>query len=75
MLRYCGQKDYGGLVQYFSEEISNLAKVGYDFVAMTGKTPHIVFDNLQSRSPIPLACMLEAACRATQRTGYHSSAC
>ncbi|HAF02211.1 MAG TPA: aspartate racemase, partial [Spartobacteria bacterium] len=32
-------------------------------------TPHIVFDDLQPRSPIPLISIVEAACKAAQARG------
>ena len=34
--------------------ITNLAAGGAQVVAMTGNTPHIVFDELSANSPVPL---------------------
>lgn len=70
ILHYCQQKDYAGLIQYISEGIHNLAATGCDFAAMTGNTPHIVFDQLQDRSPIPLISMPVTTCQAACRAGY-----
>lgn len=54
VLSYCGQKDFAGLTAYLATGITNLAAGGAQVVAMTGNTPHIVFDELSATSPVPL---------------------
>ena len=54
VLSYCRQKDYTGLTAYLTKGITNLAAGGAQVVAMTGNTPHIVFDELSEKSPVPL---------------------
>lgn len=54
VLSYCGQKDYAGLMAYLDKGIANLVAGGAQVVAMTGNTPHIVFDELSANSPVPL---------------------
>ena len=54
VLSYCGQKDYAGLTAYLDKGITNLVAGGAQVVAMTGNTPHIVFDELSEKSPVPL---------------------
>ena len=54
VLSYCGQKDYAGLTAYLATGITNLVAGGAQVVAMTGNTPHIVFDELSANSPVPL---------------------
>ena len=54
VLSYCRQKDYAGLTAYLATGITNLAAGGAQVVAMTGNTPHIVFDELSATSPVPL---------------------
>lgn len=71
VLQYCREKDMKGLIGYVSDGIANLAAAGCDFAALSGNTPHIVFDELQARSPIPLVSMPAAACGAAQKAGYH----
>lgn len=51
---YCGQKDYAGLTAYLDKGITNLVAGGAQVVAMTGNTPHIVFDKLSEKSHVPL---------------------
>ena len=41
-------------------EIERLARAGADFGALAANTPHIVFDELQRRSRIPLLSIVEA---------------
>ena len=41
-------------------EVEKLRKAGADFGALTANTPHIVFDELQQRSALPLISIVEA---------------
>lgn len=52
VLSYCGQKDYAGLMAYLDKGIANLVAGGAQVVAMTGNTPHIVFDKLSEKSHV-----------------------
>lgn len=71
VLQFCQQKNYEGLIDYVSRGIANLAAAGCDFAALTGNTPHIVFDQIQKRASIPLVSMPAASCQAAQHAGYH----
>jgi len=51
--------DRPALVEYLLTSIRRLAGAGVDFVAMTANTPHLVFDELASRSPVPLLSIVE----------------
>ena len=53
VLSYCGQKDYAGLMAYLDKGIANLVAGGAQVVAMTGNTPHNVFDKLSEKSHVP----------------------
>ena len=52
-----------------AEEIERLARAGADFGALASNTPHIVFDELRRRSPIPLISIVESTCNAAQVLG------
>lgn len=67
VLAMCDKKDYKALIDYLMVAINNLQASGAEFAALTGNTPHIVFDELQSRSPIPLVSIIETACAETMR--------
>lgn len=69
VLDFCGRKDYGGLLAYLLRAVESLAAAGSECAALTGNTPHIVFPELQARSPIPLVSMPEAACLEAERLG------
>jgi aspartate racemase len=62
-------KDRGALVEYLLESVQRLAAARVDFVALTANTPHVVFDELSRRSPIPLLSIVEACAHEAQRRG------
>ena len=61
VLGFCEQGDLDGLAEYLLRGFENLAGSGAEFATLTGITPHIVFDQLEARSPIPLVSMVDAA--------------
>jgi aspartate racemase len=63
------ETDRGALVEYLLESVLRLAAGGVDFVALTANTPHVVFDELAERSPIPLLSIVEACAREAERHG------
>ncbi len=69
ILSFCQRKDYSGLTDYISRSIRNLAAGGAEIGALTGNTPHIVFEELQRRSPIPLVSIVDTACQAAKSMG------
>jgi aspartate racemase len=58
--------DHAGLVDYIVGSLKRLAGAGVDFAAITANTPHMVFDEIAPRSPIPLISIVEA-CAATAK--------
>lgn len=63
------QRDLPGLVDYLSESVERLYRAGCEFAAMAANTPHIVFDELSTRSPIPLVSIVETTAREAQDRG------
>ncbi len=61
--------DLAALTDYLLASLRRLAGAGVDFVAMTANTPHIVFDELAARSPVPLVSIVEACAQEAQRRG------
>jgi aspartate racemase len=61
--------DRPGLIEYLLASLHRLAGAGVDFAAMTANTPHIVFDELASRSPVPLVSIVEVCAEEAQRRG------
>jgi aspartate racemase len=50
-------------------EVERLARAGADFGLMASNTPHIVFDEVQRRSSMPLLSIVQAACDAAKALG------
>jgi len=63
------EHDRPKLVEYLLESTQRLANAGCDFGAMAANTPHVVFDDLVARSPIPLVSIVEAAAEEAKRRG------
>ncbi len=57
------------LTRYLATGFDHLARAGADFGLMAANTPHIVFDQVQRRSPIPLLSIVEATCEEVKRRG------
>jgi aspartate racemase len=54
------------LTDYLVGEMERLARAGADFGALASNTPHIVFDQIRERSPIPLISIVESTREAAQ---------
>jgi aspartate racemase len=82
--------DRAGAARYLSAEVEKLARAGADFALLSANTPHIVFDEVERRSDIPLISIVRATCdeakalglkrlglfatRFTARAGFYSAA-
>ncbi|HEX6862727.1 MAG TPA: amino acid racemase [Thermoanaerobaculia bacterium] len=53
------ETDRPALIEYLLASLRRLAGAGVGFAAMTANTPHIVFDDLAARSPVPLLSIVE----------------
>jgi len=58
-----------GLIQYLVEELEKLARAGAQFGLIAANTPHLVFDELQHVSPIPLISIVDATAKVAKRLG------
>jgi aspartate racemase len=58
--------DLSGATKFLVEEIEKLARAGADFGLISANTPHLVFDEVQAESPIPLISIVEATCAAAK---------
>lgn len=63
------QNDRPGLVDYLGDSVERLYRAGCTFAAMAANTPHIVFDELSARSPIPLLSIVETTAREARARG------
>lgn len=63
------EHDRPALIEYLSESLARLAAAGADFAAMAANTPHVVFDDLVARSPIPVLSIVESCADEAARRG------
>jgi aspartate racemase len=63
------ERDRPALTEYLLASLGRLAGAGVDFAVMTANTPHIVFDDLAARSPVPLVSIVEVCAREARRRG------
>lgn len=61
--------DRNALADYLSASIDRLARAGADFAAITANMPHLVFDTVSKRSPIPLISIVATCAKEAQRRG------
>jgi aspartate racemase len=66
MIEWMTAGELAKVTNYLSDAIDKLRLAGADLAALTANTPHIVFDELQARSALPLISIVEAACDKVQ---------
>ena len=65
-LDFMSANDLAGMADYLLEGLGKLADAGADFGLIAANTPHIVFDDVASKSLIPLISIVEATCAAAK---------
>jgi aspartate racemase len=68
-LDFMTANNLGGMADYLLEEIGKLAQAGANFGLISANTPHIIFDEVASKSPIPLISIVEATCESAKARG------
>jgi aspartate racemase len=71
MLDLIGANDLIGVTDYLVGEVEKLRQAGAAFGLLASNTPHIVFDDIQARSSIPLTSIVEATCATAQGLGLN----
>lgn len=66
----CEKKEYDKLIAYTLKPIQQLAAGGADFAVLTANTAHIIFDEVQKHSPIPLLSIVETTAVEAARRSY-----
>jgi aspartate racemase len=69
MLDFVGANELEKLIEYLLDEVRKLARAGADFGLLASNTPHIVFEEVRRRSPIPLISIVEVTCQAAKDLG------
>jgi aspartate racemase len=65
-LDFMAVNDLARMADYLLDGIAKLARAGADFGLISANTPHIVFDDVAPKSPIPLISIVEATCAAAK---------
>jgi aspartate racemase len=63
------EHDTPAVLPYLLESLHRLAGAGVTFAAITANTPHLVFDELARRSPVPLVSIVETCAQEAARRG------
>jgi aspartate racemase len=61
--------DLVAIVEYLLPELQRLQRAGAEFGLLAANTPHLVFDDLQRQSPIPLLSIVAVTCDAAKARG------
>jgi aspartate racemase len=69
MLDLIGAGRLAETIEYLKREADRLARAGADFGVLASNTPHLVFDDLQAVSPIPLISIVKETCRRAEELG------
>lgn len=69
LLAMVGANQLAAVADWLASEVERLARAGADFALFASNTPHIVFDEVERRSPIPLISIVQATCEAAEAMG------
>jgi aspartate racemase len=69
-LALVGNNQLRELTEYLVLEIERLARAGAEIGLLSANTPHIAFDEVARRSPIPLVSIVEATCAKAKSLGF-----
>lgn len=72
MIGWMSAGELDKVTDYLAGEFERLQRAGVDFAALTANTAHIVFDELQQRTSLPLISIVEATCERAQSLGFKS---
>jgi aspartate racemase len=67
MIGLISDQRFDDLADYLVGELEKLARAGAEIALFASNTPHIIFDTLRERSPLPLISIVEAARDAAVR--------
>ena len=69
-LALLGANQLTELTEYIVPEVTRLHGAGAEFGFLAANSPHIVFDDIARRSPIPLVSIVEANCAEAKARGF-----
>ncbi|MDF2499640.1 MAG: aspartate racemase [Anaerosporomusa subterranea] len=66
MYSYVSNKQWDEFTNRLLDSIKNLAAGGAEFAVMAANTAHLVFDEVNSQSPLPLISIVDETCKYAQ---------
>ncbi len=69
MLDLIGDNRFEEVTNYLVGEIQKLASAGADYAVLASNTPHIVFNEINRASPLPMISIVEATCEEAVSKG------
>ncbi len=66
---FVAAENWSGICNWLLDKIDALHQAGAEFVAIASNTPHIVFDEIQDKSPLPLLSIVEVTCNRVREMG------
>lgn len=69
MLDLVAAEHFTQTADYLAGAVKSLAQAGAEVGLLASNTPHIAFDLIAERSPIPLVSIVDAACAAARKRG------
>lgn len=73
LLDWMARGEFQEVIIYLVEEVKRLAAAGADFGLLSANTSHIVFDEVQQQSPIPLLSIVEVTCDEAKKRGIRKA--
>ena len=69
LLEILEAKDLDKLTVWLLTRVEALRRAGAEFAVIASNTPHVVFDEVQKRSPLPLISIVAATCAKAESLG------
>lgn len=66
LFKLVADQQWDALAKWLTSKIVALKNAGADFAVISANTPHIVFDQVQKQSPLPLISIVEATLEAAK---------
>jgi aspartate racemase len=68
-LKLMEEQHYETLTLWLNETITALKNAGADFAAISSNSPHMVYNQLEAVSPLPLISIVESCCNEAHKLG------
>lgn len=69
LTRILEARDWPSLIDWLLEKVVALQKAGAEFAVIGSNSPHVVFNEVRARSPIPMLSIVEETGKNTQKRG------